>query len=175
VAWRIAIENRHRPVALVLTRQNVPTLDRTRYAPADGARRGAYILADTPEGKIDMILIASGSEVSLITAAQTKLAEQGIAARIVSMPSWELFDAQPEDYRDEVLPPGIRARLAVEAGVSQGWRNYVGDEGAMISFDQFGTSAPANAIFEKFGFTVDNVVTKALSVASRQSAVGSRQ
>ncbi len=167
VAWRIAIENRHRPVALVLTRQNVPTLDRSRYAPADEARRGAYILADPPEGKIDMILIASGSEVGLITAAQVKLAEQGIAARIVSMPSWELFDAQPKDYRDEVLPPALRARLAVEAGVAQGWRKYVGDKGGIISFDQFGASAPSKVIFEKFGFTVDNVVTEALSVASR--------
>jgi transketolase len=173
VAWQLAVENRHRPVALVLTRQNVPTLDRTRYAPADGVRRGAYILADPPEGKIDMILIASGSEVGLITAAQQKLAEQGIAARIVSMPSWELFDAQPQAYRDEVLPPSIRARLAVEAGVSQGWQKYVGDKGSIISFDKFGASAPAKMIFEEFGFTVDNVVTQALSVASSQSPVAS--
>lgn len=166
-AWRIAIENRRRPVALVLTRQNVPTLDRTRYAPADGVRRGAYILADPPDGKIDMILIASGSEVGLIIAAQQQLAEQGIAARIVSMPSWELFDAQPQDYRDEILPPSIHARLAVEAGVSQGWRKYVGDKGSMIGFDQFGASAPSKVVFEKSGFTVDNVVAKALLVISR--------
>ncbi len=166
-AWRIAIENRSRPVALVLTRQDVPTLDRTRYAPADGVRRGAYILADPPGGKIDLILIASGSEVSLITAAQNKLAEQGIAARIVSMPSWELFDAQTQDYRDEILPPSLHARLAVEAGVSQGWRKYIGDKGGIISFDQFGASAPAKVIFEKFGYTVDNVVAQALSVVSR--------
>jgi len=168
VAWRIAIESRNRPVALVLSRQNLPTLDRTRYAPADGVRRGAYILADPPGGKIDMILIASGSEVGLITAAQQTLAEQGIAARIVSMPSWELFDAQPEDYRDEILPPSIRARLAVEAGVSQGWWKYVGDRGGIVGIDQFGASAPSKVVFEKFGYTVDNIVAQALAVASCQ-------
>jgi transketolase len=167
-AWRIAVENRSRPVALVLTRQDVPTLDRALYAPADGLRRGAYVLADPPGGKIDMILIASGSEVGLITAAQKRLAEKDIAARIVSMPSWELFDAQPESYRDEILPPSIHARLAVEAGVSQGWWKYVGEKGGIISFDQFGASAPSKVLFDKFGYTVDNVVAQALSVASRQ-------
>ena len=168
-AWRIAIENRHGPVALVLTRQDVPTLDRTFYAPADGVRRGAYVLADPPDGKIDIVLIASGSEVGLITAARQILAEKGIGARIVSMPSWELFEAQPRDYRDKTLPPSIPARLAVEAGVSQGWERYVGDKGGTISLDHFGASAPAKAIFEKFGYTVDNVVVQALSVASAAS------
>ena len=154
-------------MALVLSRQNLPTLDRTRYAPADGVRRGAYILADPPGGKIDMILIASGSEVDLITAAQQTLAEQGIAARIVSMPSWELFDAQPEDYRDEILPPSIRARLAVEAGVSQGWWKYVGDRGGIVGIDQFGASAPSKVVFEKFGYTVDNIVAQAVNLVSK--------
>jgi transketolase len=166
-AWRIAVESRNRPVALVLTRQDIPTLDRSHYAPADGLRRGAYVLADPPGGKIDMILIASGSEVGLITAAQQRLAEKSITARIVSMPSWELFDAQPQSYRDEILPPSIHARLAVEAGVSQGWRKYVGEKGGIISFDQFGASAPSKVVFEKFGYTVENVVAQALLVGSR--------
>ena len=117
VAWRVAIETRDRPVALILTRQDVPTLDRTQFAAADGLRRGAYVLADAPNGKPDIILIATGSEVSLIVAACQKLTENEINVRIVSMPSWELFDAQPPSYRDSVLPPSARARLAVEAGV----------------------------------------------------------
>jgi transketolase len=173
VAWRVAIESRHRPVALVLTRQEVPTLDRARYASAEGLRRGAYVLADAPGDRLDVILIATGSEVSLITAAQQKLAEQGIAARTVSMPSWELFDAQPQEYRDIVLPPSLRLRLAVEAGVPQGWHKYVGDKGDVIGLNRFGVSAPARAVFDKFGFTVDNVVSRALAVVSRQSSVGS--
>jgi transketolase len=167
VAWSVAVENRHGPVALVLTRQGVPTLDRTLYGPADGVRHGAYVLADPPGGKIDIILIASGSEVSLITAAQKALAEKGIGARVVSMPSWELFEMQPRDYRDKTLPSSIHARLAVEAGVSQGWEKYVGDRGSVISLNHFGASAPAKAIFEKFGYTVDNVVAQAVSVVSR--------
>jgi transketolase len=165
-AWRVAVENRRRPVALVLTRQNVPTLDRTHYAPADSLQRGGYVLADPPNGNFDVILIASGSEVSLITAAQQLLAEKGIAARVVSMPCWELFDAQPQDYRNKVLPPSVSARLAVEAGVSQGWSKYVGDRGRVIGLDHFGASAPSEAVFEKFGFTVENVVNQALSVVS---------
>jgi transketolase len=161
VAWRVAIESRNRPIALVLTRQELPILDRARYGSAEGLRRGAYILEEAPGGKPDVILIATGSEVSLITAAQQRLSEQGVAARTVSMPSWELFDAQPQEYREEILPPSIQARLAVEAGVSQGWRKYVGDMGDMIGLDHFGTSAPAKVVFEKFGYTVDNVVARA--------------
>jgi transketolase len=167
MAWRIAIETRNRPVVLVFTRQDVPTLDRTRYASAEGLRRGAYILSDTPGNKPDLILMATGSEVSLIVAAQQKLAEQGVAARIVSMPSWELFDAQPQEYRDEVLPPGIRARLAVEAGVAQGWCKYVGDAGDVIALNRFGESAPYKVALEKLGFTVDNVVAHAKKVVGR--------
>jgi transketolase len=165
MAWRVAIESRTRPVALVLTRQAVPVLDRTQYAPADGLDRGAYILADAPSGRPDMILIASGSEVGLIVEARQKLEEEGISARIVSMPSWELFDAQPREYRDAVLPPDIRARLAVETGVAQGWRKYVGDSGSIISMDRFGESAPAKELMKKFGFTVDNVVACAKETA----------
>jgi len=165
MAWRVAIET-NGPVAILLTRQNVPTLNRTLsgvegYASAEGLRRGGYILADASNGKPDVILMASGSEVSLIVGAQKKLAEQGIAARIVSMPSWELFDAQPQAYRDAVLPPSIRARLAVEAGVTQGWAKYVGLDGDAIGLDRFGASAPFAVIFEKLGFTVDNVVARA--------------
>lgn len=167
VAWRVAIETRHRPIALILTRQELPILDRVRYGSPDGLQRGAYILADTAGDKCDLILIATGSEVALIVAAQQKLSQKGIAVRTVSMPSWELFDAQPQEYRDKILPPSVRARLAVEAGVSQGWRKYVGDGGDVIGIDHFGASAPAKIVFEKFGFTVDNVVARALRVLGR--------
>ncbi len=163
VAWRVAIESRHRPVALVLTRQNVPTLDRSQFAAADGLRRGAYVLADAPS-KPDLVLIGTGSEVSLIVAARQKLAEQKVQARIVSMPSWELFDAQPRDYRESVLPPSVRPRLAVEAGLPQGWHFYVGDGGDVIGLDRFGASAPGNVVMEKLGFTVNHVVERALAL-----------
>lgn len=163
-AWRIAIEKRDRPVALVLTRQGVPTLDRTVYGPADGLRRGAYVLADGQGEKLDLILIATGSEVSLITAAQQRLLEKGVSVRTVSMPSWELFDAQPQQYRDEVLPPSVTARLAVEAGISQGWCKYLGAGGQMMGLDHFGASAPGDVVFAKFGFTVDDVVNRALQL-----------
>jgi transketolase len=166
VAWRVAIESRHRPVALVLTRQNVPTLDRSQFAAADGLRRGAYVLADAPS-KPDLILIGTGSEVSLIVAARQKLAEQKVQARIVSMPSWELFDAQPRDYRESVLPPSVRPRLAVEAGLPQGWHFYVGDGGDVIGLDRFGASAPGNVVMEKLGFTVNHVVERALALLGR--------
>lgn len=167
VAWRVAIESRHRPVALVLTRQNVPTLDRSQFAAADGLRRGAYVLADAPNGKPDLILIGTGSEVSLIVAARQKLAEQKVQSRIVSMPSWELFDAQPRDYRESVLLPSVRPRLAVEAGLPQGWHFYVGDGGDVIGLDRFGASAPGNVVMEKLGFTVNHVVERALALLRR--------
>jgi transketolase len=163
-AWRMAIESRRRPVALVLTRQEIPTLDRAHCASAEGLRRGAYIIADAPGGKMDLILIASGSEVNLALAAQKKLVERGAAARVVSMPSWDLFDAQPQEYRDEVLPPTVRARLAIEAGVAHGWHRYVGDQGDILAVNHFGVSAPAKLVFEKFGFTADNVVSRALKL-----------
>ncbi len=167
VAWKVAMEAKG-PVVLLFTRQNVQVIDRTRYASAEGLRLGGYVLAEpalsgvegAPNGKPDIILIATGSEVPLIVGAQKKLQEQGINARIVSMPSWELFDAQPKEYRDSVLPPSIRIRLAVEAGVTQGWGKYVGLDGDVIGIDHFGASAPYTVVFEKFGFTVDNVVTR---------------
>jgi transketolase len=162
VAWRVAIETRSHPVALILTRQNVPTLDRQRFAPAEGLRRGAYILADPPLEKPRLILLASGSEVSLIVAAAEELQAKNIPVRLVSMPSWELFEAQTQEYRDSVLSPSIQARLAVEAGVSQGWHRYVGDRGAVIGVDRFGASAPGPVVMREYGFSTENVCRRAL-------------
>ena len=167
VAWRVAIENRSHPVALALTRQNVPTLDRNQFASAEGLRKGAYILADAPGGKPDLILIGTGSELSLVVAARQKLAEQKIQARVVSMPSWELFDQQPQEYRDTVLPRSVRPRLAVEAALPMGWHRYVGDGGDVIGIERFGASAPGNVVMEKLGFTVSNVVEKAVALAGK--------
>ncbi len=164
IAWQVAVETRDRPVALILSRQNVPTLDRKEFASAEGLRRGAYVLADPPAGKPQLILIATGSEVGLVVAARRKLQEQNISVRVVSMPSWELFEAQSEEYRHSVLPPDVKARLAVEAGVSQGWERYVGDHGGIISVDRFGASAPASIVMKEYGFSVDNVCAKALAL-----------
>ncbi|MDD5241178.1 MAG: transketolase [Sulfuricella sp.] len=161
VAWKVAVETRDRPVLLALTRQNVPTLDRDRYASADGLRKGAYVLSDAKDGKPSLTLIATGSEVSLILAAAERLRNEGVAVRCVSMPSWELFDAQPQSYRDEVLSPGVPARLAVELGVSQGWNRYLGDRGDMLGIEHFGASAPTENLLREYGFTVDNVASRA--------------
>jgi transketolase len=158
------VETRDRPVLLALSRQNLPTLDRDRYAAADGLRRGAYVISDATDGKPQLILIATGSEVGLILDAAERLGKDGVAVRCVSMPSWELFDAQSQDYRDSVLPPSVPARLAVEAGSPQGWRRYVGDSGDVLGVDRFGASAPAKVLLEKYGFTVDNVVARARAV-----------
>ena len=168
VAWRIAVETKDRPVALVLTRQNLPTFDRTQYAPAEGVRRGAYILADAPGEKPDLILIASGSEVHLVAEARKKLLEQKVDARVVSMPSWRLFDAQPREYRNRVLPPGLPLRLAVEAAVPQGWCRYVGDQGDVIGIDRFGASAPGAVLMREYGFTVENVCKRALDLLGKK-------
>ena len=161
VAWKVAVETRDRPVLLALTRQDVATLDRSRYASAEGLRRGAYVLSDEKERAPVLILLASGSEVGLILAAAERLRADGVAVRCVSMPSWDLFDAQPQSYRDEVLPPAVTARLAVELGVEQGWHRYVGDRGDMLGIDRFGASAPADVLLDQYGFTVDNVVARA--------------
>jgi transketolase len=163
VAWRVALEARDRPVALVLSRQNLPTLDRSRHAAAEGLRRGAYVLSDAAQAEPRLILIASGSEVGLIVAAQEKLLQQGVAARLVSMASWELFEAQPKEYRDAVLPPSIPA-LAVEAGVAQGWLRYAND---MLGVERFGASAPGAELLERYGFTVDNVCKRAKALLDR--------
>jgi transketolase len=167
VAWRLALETRKQPVLLALTRQNVPTLDRTRYASADGLPKGAYVLSDAKDGKPSLILIASGSEVGLIVEAAEVLQADGITVRCVSMPSWELFDAQPQAYRDSVLPPDVPARLAVELGVSQGWDRYIGAHGDMLGIDHFGASAPAEKLLQEFGFTVDNVVHRAKALVGK--------
>jgi transketolase len=161
VAWRVAVEIRDRPVLLVLSRQDVPTLDRSRYTSADGLRRGAYVLCDARDGKPDLILIASGAEVGLIVAAAERLAAEGVAVRCVSMPSWELFDARLQADRDAVLPPSVRARLAVEAGAAQGWHRYVGDAGGVLSVERFGASAPGEVVLREYGFTVEEVCKRA--------------
>ena len=165
-AWRVAIANRHRPTALALTRQNVPTLDRTAYAPADGLVRGAYVL-NPGVSRFDVVLIATGSEVQHIVAAEQLLARHGVQARLVSMPCWELFDEQPADYRDSVLPPSVGARLAVETGVSLGWHRWVGPRGATLTLDRFGASAPGADVMRAFGFTAENVAERALGLLSR--------
>jgi transketolase len=139
----------------------VPTLDPTQCAAADGLRRGAYVLADALNGKPDVILIASGSEIELVMAARQTLQERNVMARVVSMPSWELFNAQPQSYRDQVLLPSVRARLAVEAGATQGWHRYVGDGGDVLGVDRFGASAPGDTVMREYGFTAENVCKRA--------------
>jgi transketolase len=166
VAWQVAVEARDRPTVLVLTRQAVPTLDRSRFADADGLRRGAYVLDREPAGAgpPDVILIASGSEVSLIVEAAEKLRAGGIQARLVSMPCWRLFEQQPAAYRDAVLPPGITARVAVEAGTSFGWHRFVGDGGTVVAVDRFGASAPGETVMREYGFTSAHVADVARGV-----------
>ena len=164
VAWRVALEARERPTALVLTRQDVPTIDRLRFAPAEGLRRGGYVLADAPEGRPTLILIATGSEVALALAAHAELLARGVAVRVVSLPCWRLFDAQPQPYQDAVLPKSVGARLAIEAGVSQGWHRYVGDRGDVLGVAGFGASAPGAELMRDFGFTVENVCDRALKL-----------
>ncbi len=160
-AWRAIMQMHHEPVVLILSRQALPTLDRTAYAPASGAQRGAYVLADAPGGKPDVILLATGSEVALCVEAFEKLKAEGIKARVVSMPSWELFEHQPQEYRDSVLPPQVTARVSVEQASTFGWARYVGSTGCTIGMTTFGASAPLKELLKKFGFTVENVVAAA--------------
>ncbi len=160
-AWRAAILHRHGPVALVFTRQKVAVIDRTRYAPANGLRLGAYVLADPPDGKAEVILMASGSEVELVLDAGTRLAASGIAARVVSVPCMEFFARQPREYREAVLPPTVPARLAVEAASPQPWYRWVGDRGAVLGLERFGASAPYQRLYQELGLTVENVVRRA--------------
>lgn len=174
VAWRVALETRDRPVLLVLTRQALPILDRSRYAAAEGLRRGAYVLSDAPDARPELILIASGSEVSLILAAAERLQQQGVAVRCVSMPSWELFEALPQAERDAVLPPAVGARLAVELGVSQGWQRYTGAHGDMLGVEHFGASAPAPVLLREYGFTVDNICARARALLAGRQTIGER-
>jgi transketolase len=166
-AWRVALTHRDGPVALILTRQKLPVLNRTELADVGGVREGAYVLADAGDEQPNIILIATGSEVHLALEAHEQLTEQGIKARVVSMPSWELFDQQPPTYRDQVLPSTVTARLAIEAGVRQGWHRYVGLTGEVIGLNRFGASAPYKTLMEKFGFTTENIVSRALARLGR--------
>ncbi len=163
-AWRLAIGTDNGPVALILTRQGVPVLDRGNGAAAKKLSKGAYVLYETENQRPGIILIASGSEVHLALEASQRLEAEGVKVRVVSMPSWELFDKQPKEYRQEVLPPDIPVRIAVEAGSPQGWHRYLGGMGDVVGLDHFGASAPAKVLYERFGITVDRVVEKALAL-----------
>jgi transketolase len=151
---------------LILSRQNLPTLDRTKYAPATGVAQGAYILADTDGGLPQIILIATGSEVLLCIAAYEQLAAEGFRARVVSMPSWELFEQQDRAYRDSVLPPAVTARISVEMAATLGWAKFVGPHGVSIGMETFGASAPLKALEQKFGFTVEHVLQQVKEMLS---------
>jgi len=155
------MQSRHQPAVLALSRQPLPTLDRKQYAPASGVAQGAYVLADAPGGNPEVIIIASGSEVSLVVAAHEKLLSEGIRSRVVSMPSWEIFEHQPQSYRDSVLPPNVKARVAVEQGSILGWERYVGNSGRVIGMNTFGASAPLKELQRKFGFEPDHVIAAA--------------
>ena len=173
-AWRTIMQLRHDPVALVLSRQPVPTFDRSRYAPASGLARGAYVLADAAGGEPDLLLLATGSEVALCLAAYERLTADGFRARVVSMPSWELFERQPEGYRESVLPGRVRARVAVEQASIFGWDRYVGPAGEIIGMHTFGASAPLKALQTKFGFTPDRVVHAARQALARAGVAQAR-
>jgi transketolase len=163
-AWRVIAQFRHEPVALILTRQPVPTLDRTKYAPAEGLRRGAYVLTDRDDGRPEVLLLASGSEVALCLEAYERLKTDGIRARVVSMPSWEMFEHYCRDraeYREQVLPRSVTARVSVEQGSTLGWTRYIGATGHSIGMETFGASAPLKELQKKFGFTVENVIAAA--------------
>jgi len=157
-AWKAAMKNNRGPTVLALTRQSVPTFDRSLVAAAANLQKGAYILKDADQDATDALILATGSEVHLAVEAAARLAENGIAARVISMPSWELFEQQPEEYKNSVLPPGISARVAIEAGATQGWHKYVGSTGEVIGLDHFGASAPISDLFSNFGITVEAVV-----------------
>ncbi|HVU89774.1 MAG TPA: transketolase [Pirellulales bacterium] len=166
--YRAVLKETQRPSLLCLTRQNLPTLDRTKYAPASGVARGGYILADAPGGKPDVLLLATGSELSLAVAAHEKLSAGGVKSRVVSLPCFELFDEQPQEYRDSVLPPSVTARVAVEAGVEFGWERYLGFAGRFVGMHGFGASAPAGQLFKEFGITADHVVAEAQALLGRK-------
>jgi transketolase len=166
-AWAYAVKRRNGPTALVFSRQSVPVLDRELYQSADELERGAYLLADLGDDDPELILMASGTEVDLIVKAGERLAAEGTNVRLVSVPSWEIFREQDDSYRSLLLPPEIRTRLAVEAGATQGWCEWVGDGGEVLGLDRFGASAPAGKIFKEFGFTVDAVVERAKSLLRR--------
>jgi len=160
-AWKVIAQLKQQPVALVLTRQNLPTFDRTKFGAASGTAKGAYVLADAPGGKPDVILIGTGSEVSLCVEAYEKLKTEGVNARVVSMPSWDLFERQDDSYKDSVLPPSVTARVSVEMASVFGWERYVGMKGKKIGMHRFGASAPLKDLLKYFGFTAEKVVEEA--------------
>ncbi|MCK4469140.1 MAG: transketolase, partial [Desulfobacterales bacterium] len=162
-AWRIAMKIVDGPVALILSRQKLPVLDRSRYAAAEGLANGAYILSDS-DGRPDIILIASGSEVHIALEAANSLVAKGVQVRVVNMPSWELFEKKSQEYKDKVLLPDVEKRIAVEAGIPMGWEQYVGNRGAIIGITGFGVSAPGGLVMERFGFTSENIVEKAMDL-----------
>jgi transketolase len=165
-AWQIALEHEGSPVALFLTRQKLPVIDRTKYADSDNLKMGAYIIKDARNDP-DVILMAAGSEVGITLEAAEKLEGSNIRARVVSFPSWELFEKQTADYKEKVFPSSVKARVSVEAGVKQGWEKYVGDHGDCISIEKFGASAPYQTIFDNYGFTADNIVATAKDVLKK--------
>jgi transketolase len=168
-AWKVIMQLKHEPAALVLTRQPLPTFDRSKYAPAAGVAKGAYVLADASDGKPEIILMGTGSEVSLCVTAYEQLTSAGIKARVVSMTSWDIFEKQSEDYKKQVLPPAVKARVSVEAASTFGWSQYVGPTGRMIGMHSFGASAPIKDVLKKFGFTAEKVIE-----AARQAIASSK-
>jgi transketolase len=173
VAWEIAMTHRKGPVALVLTRQKLPVIDRTKFAPAELAKRGGYILADPGENRQpDIIFLATGSEVSVALKAWEELTKENIAVRVVSLPCWELFEQQSKEYRDKVLPPTVRARIAIEAASPFGWSQYLGEHGSVIGMETFGASAPGEVVMEKFGFTPQNLIARAKDLLQREGSKG---
>jgi transketolase len=171
-AWKVILQLHHGPAVLVLTRQAVPTIAREKYAPASNLQRGAYILADPTDGPPEVILIGTGSEVALCLDAYEQLNKEGVRARVVSMPSWELFDDQDKSYRDSVLPPQVKARVSVEVASDFGWSKYTDSEGHNICIESFGASAPLKQLLKKFGFNVENVVAAAKSQIALHHARG---
>jgi len=167
-AYRALMPLRREPAILVLSRQPLPTLDRTKYAPASGVAKGAYVLADAPGGNPELILIASGSELCIAAQAHEKLSTEGIRTRVVSMPSWELFEHQTKEYRDSVLPPGVKARLAIEQASTLGWERYVGESGRVFGLKTFGASAPLKDLLKKFGFEPERIVALAKEMLGRK-------
>jgi len=169
-AWKVILQLHHEPAVLVLTRESVPTIDRTKYASASGLARGAYVLADAPRDNPEVILIGTGSEIALCLEAYEQLTKQGVRARVVSMPSWELFDDQDRSYRESVLPPHVKARVSVEEASDFGWSKYTGSEGHNICIETFGASAPLKQLLKKFGFSADNIVAAAKSQIARHGS-----
>jgi transketolase len=166
-AYRYVMQLRHQPAALVLSRQPLPTLDRSKYAPASGVARGAYVLAEAPGGNPEIIFIATGSEVNLAVEAHGKLCAEGVRSRVVSMPSWDIFERQPTAYREGVLPPRVKARVAIEQASTFGWERYVGTEGRVMGMETFGASAPLKELQKKFGFEPENLVAAAKDLLSQ--------